>query len=107
VVFPPASVTSLQFTYADPAAAGDGPRIFPSPYRPGTDGSLTLAPVPDGATITVYDLTGQTLARLPVSAGRAQWDGRDGSGRPAGSGVYVVRIAAPGGSWTRKIVLQR
>lgn len=105
--FPPASVTALQFTYAEPAAAGDGPRAFPTPYRPSAGGAMTLAPVPEGAAVTIYDLTGQRLRRLPVSAGRAQWDGLDENGRAAASGVYVVRIASPGGSWTKKVVLQR
>lgn len=63
---------------------------------------MTLAPVPEGAAVTIYDLTGQRLRRLPVSAGRAEWDGLDENGRAAGSGVYVVRIASPGGSWTKK-----
>ena len=35
------------------------------------------------------------------------WDGRDGGGRPAASGLYLVRLRVDAFQQTRKLVLLR
>jgi len=36
---------------------------------------------------------------------RARWDGPDGRGQPAGSGLYLYRLQTSERSFTRKMVL--
>ena len=79
------------------------------------NGSLVMPLlVADGSDvdIAVYSLGGQRQVRLHagwMSAGmhRLRWDGRDGGGRAAASGVYLVRAVA--GDWhtARKVLLLR
>ena len=53
-------------------------------------------------TVDIYDVVGQRLRRIELPARASglhvlSWDGRDDSGRPASSGVYVfvVRWGSP------------
>jgi len=49
----------------------------------------------------VYDVTGRVVKRLvdrSFGAGfhSVMWDGRDGSGNDASSGVYIVKVGSSG-----------
>jgi flagellar hook assembly protein FlgD len=61
----------------------------------------------------VYDVAGRVVRRLfgdrTLEAGRHTlgWDGRDDAGRPVAAGVYYLRLTAPGGDATRKVVVVR
>ena len=62
--------------------------------------------------LAVYDVRGRLVRRLLVEgrqAGRGEidWDGRDEDGRPAASGVYLVRLATEREARTRKIAVMR
>ncbi len=64
------------------------------------------------ASVTVYDITGQRVARLhggPVAAGnlRLQWDGRDHRGKPVPTGIYLVKANVNGVEITTRIVRVR
>ncbi|MCK4916373.1 MAG: hypothetical protein KAS89_09380, partial [Candidatus Eisenbacteria sp.] len=70
--------------------------------------------VPGRVTLCVYDLTGRvvrTLVDRDVESGKHKvvWDGTTDAGRRAASGVYFVRMEAPGRAdafrATRKLVL--
>ena len=73
-------------------------------WRAGTAGHLR---------IDVHDLRGRLIRRLldePVGAttGTAIWDGRDAVGRPAPSGVYLIRLRdAAGGSALLSVLLAK
>ncbi len=74
---------------------------FPNPFNPETNLTLSL-PVGADVTVDIYDVVGQRLRRIELPARASglhvlSWDGRDDSGRPAGSGVYVfvVRWGSP------------
>jgi hypothetical protein len=82
---------------------------YPNPFNPetviaydvGADGPVRLA---------VYDVLGREVAVLvsevkPAGAYRATWDGRDASGAPVPSGMYVYRMEAPGFVQTRPMML--
>jgi hypothetical protein len=63
-----------------------------------------------GVNLVVYDVRGakvRTLVSGPRSAGKhiAQWDGRNDTGSPAGSGVYFYRMTTGTFSDVRKMVL--
>lgn len=64
------------------------------------------------AMLAIYGVDGRhvrTLATGVAEAGRhaVTWDGRDDSGRRVGSGVYFVRLSAPGGEDVRRVVIGR
>ncbi len=74
---------------------------FPNPFNHETNLTLSL-PVGADVTVDIYDVVGQRLRRIELPARASglhvlSWDGRDDSGRPAGSGVYVfvVRWGSP------------
>jgi len=70
----------------------------PNPFNPSTSIVFTIA-APGSVELAVYAATGQlvrTLVSRTMSAGTHEvvWDGRDDSGRPVSSGVYLSRLAA-------------
>jgi flagellar hook assembly protein FlgD len=63
-----------------------------------------------GVAVTVHDVTGREVAVLargefPAGEFTRTWDGRDGQGRPVGSGTYFLRMEAAGYRASRKMVL--
>ena len=87
----------------------------PNPFNPVTTIRYAL-PEPSQVQLVIYDLAGRTVATLvsgfvDAGYGAAQWQGRDGSGRPVPTGVYLYRIIATGldsgerFTQTRKMVL--
>lgn len=64
------------------------------------------------ARAVVYDASGRQVAvpvdrQLPPGTFAAVWDGRASSGVRAAAGVYYVRLAVPGFSGVRRVVLAR
>lgn len=74
--------------------------VQPNPFNPSTTVHFELAHAAK-TLVRVYDLSGRlvrTLVDGPCAAGPQEvlWDGRDGGGQPAASGVYLVRLSADG-----------
>ena len=83
----------------------------PKPFNPATALEFGL---PGGgvASVRVFDLHGRLVrtlvnGQLPAGQHRASWDGRDGHGRSVASGVYVVQLAGPGVSESRRMILTK
>jgi plastocyanin len=100
-----------------PTGLGDAPapgallRAFPNPFTGSVELAFSLAEA-GPVRLEVYDLAGKRVARLEeglLAAGphRARWDGRDGSGNPAASGVYFVNLTAGGNRTTTKLFKTR
>jgi hypothetical protein len=73
---------------------------------------LLTGPPEARATVDLYDVSGQHVAKLydgPVPAGGAAvvWDGRDSVGDRVASGVYFARATTERGSATAKVVYIR
>lgn len=86
-------------------------RIWPNPFIQFTNIKYQLSR-PGLARITVYNVLGQKVRTLVDEAkapGRYEiaWDGRDGSGRRAGAGVYFCRMEADGVCATVRMALLR
>ena len=69
---------------------------YPNPFNPTTTISFSL-PSFGEANLSIYSVTGQKVRELvsgPMSAGAhsVAWDGRDSSGIPVSSGVYLSRL---------------
>lgn len=83
---------------------------YPNPFNPVTTVRYEV-PAPGGVVhIIVYNVKGQHVATL-VSAHEAPghhtviWDGTNDKGSHVASGVYFVRMAAPGFVQTKKLLL--
>lgn len=81
----------------------------PNPFNPVTTIRFQLDRA-GPASLRVYSVHGalvRTLVEGTLTAGRyrVRWNGRDSSGRPVGSGVYVYRLSAPGHDVARKMSL--
>lgn len=83
----------------------------PNPFNPLTTIRFELA-APAHVAIAVFDAGGRLVRRLVdrrTGAGRHEvtWNGLDGVGNAAASGVYFYRLMTPGFVETRKMVLLR
>ncbi len=70
-------------------------RLFPpaQPFNPRT----TWSPAAGTVRLAVFDVAGRLIRTLvgdsmPQGSHEAVWDGRDASGREAGSGSYLARL---------------
>lgn len=84
---------------------------YPNPFNPSTTIRFGL-PAESHARLTIFNSLGHVVAVLfdrPLPAGQhtLQWDGTDGSGRRAGSGMYLYRLEAGGAVSTRRMLLQQ
>ena len=110
-------ITFLVRTTGTGVPDGDGvAEVSLGPPTPNpSEGSVGLSfalPAAGRAQLSIYDLSGRLVATL--FSGDAQlgqpsvtWDGRDGSGTPASSGVYFAKLQAAGETRVAKLVLIR
>ncbi len=85
--------------------------IHPNPFNPSTAISFTL-PVSGRMSLSIYSITGQKVrelisAPLPAGAHTVRWDGKDSSGKPVSSGVYLSQLVMGGRTSTGKLMLLR
>ncbi len=83
----------------------------PNPFGASTTIRFRL-PQRSDVSLRVYSLAGRHVATLveePRAPGeyRVDWDGRDGAGRLAAAGTYVVRLESPAGAVCRRLTLVR
>jgi len=96
----------------DPQAPALATRLLgchPNPFNPETAIAFRLKES-SRVRIAVYNLKGQLVATLlddELSAGlhSVAWDGRDDSGRPASSGMYLLRMSAGNYAGSLKMIL--
>ncbi len=87
-------------------------RAAPNPFSDHT--SLQFdAPTADASVrLRLFDVSGRVVRTLvdgPVALGRhrAEWDGRDHSGKPLGPGVYLCVFESPGKRFSQKLLRVR
>lgn len=83
----------------------------PNPFSPNTRIRYRLASA-QNATLRIFDVAGRLIRSLdsqPLLAGVHEigWDGTDGRGRRAATGVYIARLNAPDRSQSMRIILVR
>jgi len=85
---------------------------FPNPFNPATTIRYGL-PKAERVTLKVYNLLGEEVVTLVDEAQReagyhaAIWDGRNRSGQPTASGIYIYRLRAGSFVMTKKMVLAK
>jgi hypothetical protein len=84
----------------------------PNPFNPYTtiEFSVVVGLAPTHVLLEVFNIRGQRVRTLiseymPSGNHSVVWDGRDDSGRPVGSGVYLYRLQAGEISETRRMLL--
>lgn len=106
-VFDPASPVPGTPGMPGASGGGDAARLLPNapnPFNPATE--IRFALDREGVvTLTVFDARGRQVVefgaqRYPAGIHGVFWDGRDGRGKPAASGVYRVRMTAVAGDAT-------
>jgi ligand-binding sensor domain-containing protein len=74
------------------------PAVYPNPFYIRSDmDSVTIA-VPFGAHVDIFSIAGDRVRSLNATN---RWDGRNESGEPVASGLYVFRVTYPDGSTGR------
>src|SRR6185295_1713690 len=96
---------------ASPVAAPVLLRARPNPFTARTEIAFVL-PAEARAELNVYDVHGRLVRSLvqgPVPAGtnRISWDGTDGRGKAARSGIYFAKLRVGEMSRTERIMLLR
>lgn len=104
----PCPVTGVDPRAGVPVATFLG-QNHPNPFNPTTTLEYGLA-APERVTISVYNINGElvrTLVNDRKSAGwySVEWDGRNQSGSPVASGVYLSKMTAGSFVETKKLVL--
>jgi len=84
---------------------------YPNPFNAQTCVEVTAAR-PEQAEVMIYNLLGEPVAALHrglLQAGKHKliWTGNDAAGGQAPTGIYVIRLTAPGFTDSRKVLLLR
>jgi hypothetical protein len=82
---------------------------YPNPFNPSTT-ILYELPHRGHVTLDIFNILGRRVDRLvdqvvPAGAHEVTWDGRDQSGAPVASGLYLYRLSSGAGVQTRKMLL--
>ena len=108
------AITTDRVTSAPWAAVAPGPApvisaVAPNPFNPQATISF-FVPFETPVRLAIYDTSGRRVRTLLdgevlSGSGEVVWDGRNDSGRPAGSGIYYCRLEAGRVTETGKLVL--
>lgn len=85
------------------SSADSSVKVYPNPFRPKLHAQLVFDYVSEDARISIFNAGGKlvkSLAGNDLLGGRAEWDGKDGSGRLVAPGVYHYLVKR--GSKTKK-----
>lgn len=73
---------------------------FPNPVPPDHQGPITITNVVENVNVKITDINGNLVYETVAKGGQATWNGKDFSGRPVGSGVYLIFLTNEDGSKT-------
>jgi hypothetical protein len=95
---PEAGETSL---FALESGFGPERRIFayPNPWNEhkAAEKDIKILGAPDGSTVEIFDLTGESVRKLEATREPFRWDSLDADLNEVASGVYIVRVVTPTG----------
>ncbi|MFA6512437.1 MAG: peptidoglycan DD-metalloendopeptidase family protein [Patescibacteria group bacterium] len=109
------SSVDVEIDIVDDTQESPAPRpvllLSPNP----TAGSSTIQfslPTEGQVALQVFDIAGRLVATLldetrPSGEYQISWDGKDGQGNAAASGIYFVRLATPSFQTTKRLVVLR
>ncbi len=84
---------------------------YPNPFNSSTSIKFGL-PEESEVKIVIYDIVGRRVdvpvhGVMPAGYHVAVWDGRNSTGKPVASGIYMIRMTAPDRTFDRKMILLR
>lgn len=82
--------------------------IYPNPFRQGTLAQFEVQVKDNDPTnVSIYNIRGQRIKQYQLKAGshRLYWDGKDSSGKPCGSGIYLLKLSSGSINQTTKLML--
>jgi hypothetical protein len=72
--------------------------VCPNPWKEGeSTESIKVQGAPEGSTVEIFDITGQSVRKLSATREPYVWDSLDSDLNEVPSGVYVIRIEMPTG----------
>ena len=71
---------------------------YPNPVKPGYTGPITIVGLSMNADVKIVTTNGVLVAAGVSNGGSFVWDGKDKSGKPVASGVYMVESADEDGN---------
>jgi len=96
--------TSVEAHHVEPISV----HIAPNPARSDVTVSWSLRGRPGDLRVEVLDVAGRRVRRLhdgpAEQSGSVSWNALDDSGRRTSGGLYFVRVIAPEGTTTRRVV---
>ena len=100
------------FVLVQLAAAADlgGVKVYPNPLNPRTaPAGMTIANLTASATIKIFNVSGELVRTLGYTTanGQTMWDGKNDSGSPVASGVYILYINTPEGTKKIKVAVEK
>lgn len=82
--------------------------VYPNPVYTSRGQSMKFTGLPAGAEVKVYTFRGDLVRSVTASGGgMAVWDGRNGGGSAAASGVYLALIKSGGDTKVVKVMVER
>ncbi|MDP2172401.1 MAG: FlgD immunoglobulin-like domain containing protein [Candidatus Cloacimonadaceae bacterium] len=84
---------------------------FPNPFNPNANIRYTLKEA-GRVNIDIYNMKGQLVRSFKAEHNtpgyyQVSWDGRDTSGNPSSSGVYLYRMTSGNYSASKKMILAK
>ena len=79
--------------------------VWPNPVRENYQGDITIDGLTEESTVRVTDVAGNLVYKTTSIGGRALWNGKNGKGMRAGTGVYLIFCANRDGSQSKVIKL--
>lgn len=81
--------------------------VYPNPVRENYDGPIAIKGLVKDANVKITDINGSLVSELTALGGQAVWDGKNGDGIKASTGVYLVFTTNSNGTETNvaKILL--
>ena len=76
----------------------DNTYVYPNPVKPGYTGPITIVGLSMNADVKIVTTNGVLVAAGISNGGSFIWDGKDKSGKPVASGVYMVESADEDGN---------
>lgn len=87
--------------YKSDAIAGEAGHgevvVYPNPVRPDYAGDIAIKGLPQDAIVKITDVAGNLVYETRSLGGQAIWNGKDYTGSPAASGIYLVFSSDPTG----------
>ena len=90
-------------TFLNVLESGFGPEprlfVYPNPWKAGetAERSVNILGAPEGSSVEIFDIMGQTVRRLDARREPYVWNSLDDELNEVPSGVYVVRVKTPAG----------